>query len=206
MIHVSPVVGERRRDPEGVRARALAAAVEEFAERGFEAGSLRGVARRAGVSPPLISYHFGSKQALLEEVKAEVVHRASVSLAQAIGRHARDADLVRGMMTAFFEHAQVEVTTRRSGLWAQLSGQHSFQGERDTLQRIVALVRHAQERGELRDDVAAEHLVWTFRSAVYGWLDNRERACEVFDLDPDDEATDARYLGALLRLAAAPSK
>ncbi|MEM1414485.1 MAG: helix-turn-helix domain-containing protein [Myxococcota bacterium] len=185
-----------------MRTRALAAAVEEFAERGFEAGSLRSVARRAGLSQPLISYHFGSKQALWEAVKEEVVRRASVRLTQAIGRHARDEDLVLGLMSAFFEHAHASRTTRRIGLWALLLGDATFSGEAETLQRVAGLVRQAQERGALRNDVPAEHLVWIFRGAVYDWLDNRDRVCEVFGWDPEDSELDTRFLESLRTLGA----
>ncbi|MEK8174205.1 helix-turn-helix domain-containing protein [Streptomyces sp. M19] len=38
------------------------AALELFAERGFEATSTRAVAAAAGLSPALVTRHFGSKQ------------------------------------------------------------------------------------------------------------------------------------------------
>jgi TetR/AcrR family transcriptional regulator, regulator of cefoperazone and chloramphenicol sensitivity len=43
-----------------------------FAENGFEATSLRAVAAAAGVSPALITHHFGTKKHLQEEVDDEV--------------------------------------------------------------------------------------------------------------------------------------
>lgn len=46
------------------RARLRAAALELFAERGFEATSTRAVAAAAGVSPALVTRHFGSKDGL----------------------------------------------------------------------------------------------------------------------------------------------
>jgi TetR/AcrR family transcriptional regulator len=42
----------------------LKAAIAEFAEKGFEAGSIRGIAERIGLQHPLITYHFPSKDAL----------------------------------------------------------------------------------------------------------------------------------------------
>ncbi|MEM9190546.1 MAG: helix-turn-helix domain-containing protein, partial [Myxococcota bacterium] len=92
----------RRRDPEGVRARALEAAIQEFAERGYETGSLRAIARRAGVSQPLISYHFGSKEELWNAVKQEVVQRANARLLLEV-RQADDEDSILGVMRAFFD-------------------------------------------------------------------------------------------------------
>jgi AcrR family transcriptional regulator len=46
------------------QARILEAARLEFGDRGFEATTVRGVARRAGVDPSLVLQHYGSKSAL----------------------------------------------------------------------------------------------------------------------------------------------
>ena len=45
----------------GVRSQILEAAVGEFAEKGFQEASLAAIARRVGVTAPLVLYHFGSK-------------------------------------------------------------------------------------------------------------------------------------------------
>jgi AcrR family transcriptional regulator len=56
------------------RARIRDAAIERFAEEGFDA-SFRSIAERAGVSPGLITHHFGSKAGLRAECDAEVLRR-----------------------------------------------------------------------------------------------------------------------------------
>lgn len=50
------------------------AAIECFAEQGFDA-SVRTIAARAGVSPALITHHFGTKSALRHECDAEVLRQ-----------------------------------------------------------------------------------------------------------------------------------
>jgi len=52
-----PVVGTGRE-------RILQVALEEFAANGFEGTSMAHIARRAGVTQPLVHYHFASKDAL----------------------------------------------------------------------------------------------------------------------------------------------
>src|ERR1700720_2638346 len=42
----------------------LAAALSEFADRGFEAASIRAIAERTGLQHPLITYHYPTKDAL----------------------------------------------------------------------------------------------------------------------------------------------
>jgi TetR/AcrR family transcriptional regulator len=58
-----------RKRAEQNRARAtrlsiLAAALSEFADRGFEAASIRAIAERTGLQHPLITYHYPTKDAL----------------------------------------------------------------------------------------------------------------------------------------------
>ncbi|MEU2711490.1 TetR family transcriptional regulator [Streptomyces sp. NPDC007205] len=61
----------RPRDARGTRLRILHAAGAVFAERGYEAATVRDIAGRAGVNQALIFRYFGSKQALLTEVMAQ---------------------------------------------------------------------------------------------------------------------------------------
>jgi AcrR family transcriptional regulator len=66
------------------RARIRDAALQHFAEHGFEKSTIRDIARTAGVSPGLLRHHFGSKEdlrdacdqhvaAILREVNAQVL-------------------------------------------------------------------------------------------------------------------------------------
>jgi AcrR family transcriptional regulator len=66
--------GQRLASDLTARARIRDAAIECFAEEGFDA-ALRTIAERAAVSPGLITHHFGSKAALRAECDAEVLRR-----------------------------------------------------------------------------------------------------------------------------------
>jgi AcrR family transcriptional regulator len=62
------------------RARIRQAALEQFAEHGYERATIRGIAAAAGVSPGLVRHHFGSKEALRDAVDAyvmEQIHEAN---------------------------------------------------------------------------------------------------------------------------------
>jgi AcrR family transcriptional regulator len=63
----------RPRDETNQRERLLDAAIACFAEDGVTATSLRGIALKAGVTPALVNYYFGSKELLLEAFIAERV-------------------------------------------------------------------------------------------------------------------------------------
>src|SRR4029453_96330 len=60
----------RPRVPAGSREALLAAGTELFAERGFDGVSEQAIARKAGVNPAMISYHFGSKRELYMAILA----------------------------------------------------------------------------------------------------------------------------------------
>ena len=64
---------------ERTAARILDAAEAVFAERGFEAASLREIARRAGLQQPGLYNHFASKR----ELYAAVLDRALTPMAEA---------------------------------------------------------------------------------------------------------------------------
>jgi AcrR family transcriptional regulator len=53
--------------PDDARARLIDAAMELFAEKGYEGTSVRDLAAAAGVNVAAVSYHFGSKDALYHE-------------------------------------------------------------------------------------------------------------------------------------------
>jgi AcrR family transcriptional regulator len=79
--------------PRAVRARQLVELGEElFAERGFAKASMEELARRAGVTKPVIYELFGSKEGLFEAC----LEGLAVRLAESIAEAARGADPVGG--------------------------------------------------------------------------------------------------------------
>lgn len=67
----------------GTKQRLLDAAVKIFAEKGFQATSIRAVTREAGTSLSAANYHFGSKEELLRaalHARARVINRRRLEL------------------------------------------------------------------------------------------------------------------------------
>ena len=69
------------------------AALKELAHEGLEGFSLRGVARRAGVSAPAVYRHFEDKEALLAAVASECAERLGAAMVEAVARCAPDDPL-----------------------------------------------------------------------------------------------------------------
>jgi AcrR family transcriptional regulator len=55
-----------RTESADTRDRILAAAREEFSERGYDKTSVRGIAKAAGVDPALVHHYFGTKEQVFE--------------------------------------------------------------------------------------------------------------------------------------------
>ncbi|MEU2772768.1 TetR family transcriptional regulator [Streptomyces sp. NPDC007162] len=74
-----------RTESAGTRDRILAAAREEFSERGYEKTSVRGIAKAAGVDSALVHHYFGTKEQVFEAA-------VSVAFAPALNAPAALAD------------------------------------------------------------------------------------------------------------------
>lgn len=87
----------RRRASEGdARELIIAAATKEFVDRGYDAASIRGIARRAGVDPALVHHYFDDKADLFAaSVRAPI----------------RPDRLVRQALTGPREHVGVNLVT-----------------------------------------------------------------------------------------------
>lgn len=62
-----PRRGRRRGGDTDARAQIVAAATKEFLDRGYDAASIRAIARRAGVDPALVHHYFDDKAELFAE-------------------------------------------------------------------------------------------------------------------------------------------
>jgi len=82
-VGTAAVPDERSASDLTARARIRDVAIESFADEGFGA-SFRTIAARAGVSPGLITHHFGSKAALRAECDAEVLRHYHALKTEAI--------------------------------------------------------------------------------------------------------------------------
>jgi len=83
-MRIAEAPGGRSASDLTARARIRDAAVSCFAESGFDS-SYRSIAARAGVSPGLITHHFGTKRALRAECDTEVLRRYQALKTDALG-------------------------------------------------------------------------------------------------------------------------
>lgn len=77
-----PEQGVRERQKQETKRRILQAALEEFAERGFDGASIRVIASNAGVIHGLVKYHFENKEHLWRTAVDYLYERQAVEMLQ----------------------------------------------------------------------------------------------------------------------------
>ncbi|HYG26085.1 MAG TPA: TetR family transcriptional regulator [Caulobacteraceae bacterium] len=147
-----------RRRPEARPAEILAAALEVFAERGFQAARLEEVAKRAGVSKGALYLYFETKADLF---RAVVTHAISPNIAHVQGLASSPAPFEQAVRMGVGMLAGKVVTDRRiTGVVKLVIAESRNHPELATiwhetvvepgLQLMSGLIAAAQARGEVR--------------------------------------------------------
>jgi AcrR family transcriptional regulator len=144
--------------PDQTRDRILSAAIDVFAELGYEGASLRIIGRRARLNPAAVSYYFENKQRLWLAANAEVSRGLLTAAMSSIqpGRPAREAANV--FLGELFDAFVANPQPARLMIWGALqAGQHDFDRMLDVFQPIITIgvgyFEAAQRAGQLPADI-----------------------------------------------------
>jgi TetR/AcrR family transcriptional regulator len=170
----------------GVRGQILEAALAEFAEKGFQEASLAAIARRLGVTAPLVLYHFGSKANLwreaLEVFCASFAAVVDEAIAETGSMDGRDAlRLVVRRLVRFFatNRAACRVLRDEGGVEGGHSEWFASNSLRPVIGRIEAIYRRAVEEGAVRP--APFHTTFfMILGAASCYLESRGLAAQLF--------------------------
>jgi len=136
----------------------LRTALKEFAERGFEAASMRAIAEQSGLTHQLICYHFQSKEVLWQAVATlvyeELARGREALLAQS--RPERAIDQLRQEFVAYFRFSIEQPHLHRFLLQRREGGQCEDRQDwlaqeflRPHFERVKPLIKAAQKSGDL---------------------------------------------------------
>ena len=196
----------KKRDPEATRSAILDAAETLFLEKGFGQTALSSIARQAGVTKSLIHHHFGSKEKLWDEVKVRRFAEYAEQQAAIIGQGDVGLDLFLKSIEAYFRFLQQHPEIARLMAWMSIEEKSDCVSELDVGGALVAhgaeLVRHAQSKGILRDDVDPVHMILAAFSLASQWFHDRAHYCAhgMFGDISDPERLDDIYLETILKL------
>ncbi|MFE0516214.1 TetR/AcrR family transcriptional regulator [Streptomyces sp. NPDC058964] len=157
------------------RASILAAATEVFSEAGYQRGKVSDIAKRVGVTEPVVFQNFGSKSALY---RAALDH-VTTSVAAHLNGSADDGRPVPEVLAAFLDPAHMDrfhqpgahgflfadagTLARDPELGAALRQVH----ER-FVEVLAGLLRRGQSAGDLRDDIDPHTAAWWLVSFLSG--------------------------------------
>jgi AcrR family transcriptional regulator len=146
--------------PEENRASIVAAAIDEFAARGFKGASMDAIAARTRATRALINYYFGSKEklyiAVLEQVYAEI-RAAEVELDL---DHLAPVDAIRRIVEFTFRYyLKHEGFVRIVVAENQAKGRHLRKSKamrtlnRPIIDRLARVIARGQADGRFRPDI-----------------------------------------------------
>jgi AcrR family transcriptional regulator len=175
--------------PAAKREAIYAAAVEEFAERGYRGASMNTLARQAGIAKGSVFFYFRSKSALFDALVEVAVSRVKGYL-----KGVRDATADRDLCGRLEELARagflfIDAHPKLAMIYFRLLhsgdaplGREQLAYLRGRSQRfLVELLSEARERGEIRADLDLRHVAFMLDAMLERML----RAYDIEHLDPD---------------------
>ncbi len=170
---MSDLSSSREGKEETTRDKILAAAMDLFVERGFDASSISLIARQAGVNRSLIFHHFENKSTLWFACKTYFFEKHNTSmkviLQQAV--QSRKAFIDRFVIERFRFYQQNPRFVRFIA-WQSLDQEDEEQTVvmQATLERSKAVVEQLQSRGEVKSSLDSMTVMLLIHSMVSGYF------------------------------------
>lgn len=203
-----------RGGPDSARDELLEAAQRAFAERGFEATSLRDITDEAGVAHGMVRHHFGSKAGLWRAVVDRAVDRYTSTLAPHAAPAPQHQHDVRGATRAAVR-AFLDVNARHPELLRLTLNESVRGGERlDYLLRryepvaalMAPLFRQAQQAGYLPEFTQSSFLLFLLTAGAMPFaLPALSAGLLGAPLDPDGPQAD-QHIERILYVLYGPEK
>ncbi|MET7337485.1 TetR family transcriptional regulator [Nonomuraea sp. NPDC005650] len=197
----APRPEERGKAAELTRERILRAAVSEFGEKGYSGARTAGIAARAGVNQQLISYYFGGKQGLLEELRR---------------RRQADEAAPDGSAGSFSESVGAQLArTLDDPEWARLvvwqalgdcpfadaeDGQRYAEAQRARMAESLERMRGRQEAGEVTERADPAFALLVAYAVVFAPITMPQFVRDIFGDDPLSPEVRRRLHSGLVRL------
>ncbi|SDK93250.1 transcriptional regulator, TetR family [Glycomyces sambucus] len=190
----SPSPEARVRDPDRSRARLLAAALDEFAAKGYAGARVTDIADRAGVNRQLITYYFGGKRGLYRALGEQWIDEESDMAPPSLP--------LPDMAAAHLEAILADPRHSRLLLWESLTGSdEDFDGTGgDDEDPATADLRRRQGEGELGEEFDAGMVLVALMGAALAPVAIPQVVRRSTGLDPDDPAFAERFAEQLRRL------
>jgi len=188
----APAPEDRQRDAERSRRCLLAAALDEFAAKGFAGARVQEIAERAGINKQLISYYFGGKEGL---------YRALQRSWQESEASFGEPDVpIEELAVRYLHEGLADPRPARLMLWRSLgSGPDQPSGNGPVLDDLTSM-RQRQAEGELAADLDARFLRLALIAVVMAPMVMPHLAEQVFGIAPAAPEFEELYGDQLRRM------
>ena len=186
--------------PAASRAGIVAAAIDEFAARGFKGASMDAIAHRTDTTRALINYYFGSKEQLYIAV-LERVYQQIRTAEQALDVDGLDpVDAIRRIAELTFDHHQSHpdfirlVSIENINRAEHMAKSPRFPGQNaSALSLIEQILARGRAQGRFRREVDALDVHMLISSYCVFRVANRHTWRTIFGRDLTDPALADRY-------------
>jgi len=184
------------RDADRTKQLLLAAALEEFAQKGYAGARVLDIASRAGVNKQLITYYFGGKRGLAQAVEQAWEAQEATFV--------RPDQSLEEMIAGYLHATLTNPLITRMLVWEGLNGDDSLRKEErnshDGSSDVTELTRR-QAAGELSAETDPRFLLLLFMGAIAAPVILPQVARRVTGLDPSSQEFEACYLNELQLVA-----
>ncbi len=162
------------------KARILAAAEAEFAEKGPAGARVDEIAAAACINKRMLYAYFGNKEALYEAVLEQVYLRlgACEVFLTAYSREIDVVEAIRQIVPAYFRFLSENRSYIRMVMWENLNGARSFDEKglddvRDPMRRAMReILQRGVATGVFRSDVSEKQLILSLFALTFNYFSN----------------------------------
>lgn len=184
----------------------LQAAMREFAEQGYEGATTASIARRVGVTQPLVHYHFGSKEALWRATADYLFKRlderldASEREVEGMGPAARLVTLCYDFVDFLIEHPELSRMLVNEGVVATARLTWLTETYVRPMFRKWGGYLEEGKKAKIIKDIPNPFILFGFLGACQHFFDLAPLVREVFGVEPRDTDVARAYSNALIEI------
>jgi len=185
----------RQRDSERSRQEILAAAEEEFAEKGFFGARVDDIALSAGINKRMLYAYFGDKEYLYKQVLFRVYGRMEAVERELVNKQYTGETLIRAIISTYFNFLQENPTFVHILMWENLNrGKYlreleSSRIERSTIRYFVDTLEAGRLNGTFYREIDPWHTVLSLITTCFANFSNQYTLSKLFGSDLTSEKT-----------------
>ena len=184
---------KREKNAEKSKLDILAAAEQQFAEKGFYGARVDEIAEQANINKRMIYEYFGNKEDLYKKVLYIVYKRMEAAELELEEQRLQGVDLIRSIISMYFDFLQNNLSFVNILMWENLNKGSYLQQmpagdvERPTIQYFMQEIRRGKEKGIFREEIDEQQTVLSLIVVCFSNFSNRFTLSKLFAQDLSDD-------------------